>query len=742
MTRNSTDTRDLTRRDALKATGVGLGAGLLATTAATPAAAGTDTSTIDDQFDLSATGRLEAIVVFDDRSSMDRLLDLDLPDGSYEYEVLPMTYTTLSTDQIETVAGWDSVRRVRKNERLEYLNDDSTEITGANAVREDLGYTGESVDVAVIDSGFSGPHPDFEGRIDSNWRWVDDPLGTKDPAWVDVGPDVDTDNLGHGTHCMGIIGGDGEASDGQYAGMAPDTRLSMHMAGQTVYVSYAVAAWDHLLARKDDPGVDFDVDVVSNSYGVARDIDYNPNDPVNVAAWEAFKRDVVVLFAAGNDGPGVDTLSRFAKAPHVVGVAASRDDKHVTEFSSRGRTPDEDRETNYDRKTALRELWKYNAAMAGGERRLDHGEFVGTLGPTGTGSDWHAVETDERADALELVLDLTPDVDGQQVTVTVHEGSKDGEAVAQFGEEVFYQHRSLTVDVDGGTTYWLELQPSTTVQVEYELEWEVDEQFRGEPSNYGPVGLYRPGLVTPGNSVMSTVGPTDSLDALEPDTEEFYTPMTGTSMACPGAAGIAALVVDAARQNGHGVTAVDVILTMEATARDVHTAYTPWNAGTGFVDAKAAVERAAGGDFARFNDVGLVDPDTPTSLSVAGSRSDDGSTFTGGQTDQVDVTVDSLSHAAEVRDAVPGEWSVVEEHSDDVERVEQDGDVQYVYLGSVSPDETAATRTYLVEAPSEITETGEYTFGPATANSAKTDDDWVAFGGTDTNAVVAEDTDV
>lgn len=157
---------------------------------------------------------------------------------------------------------------------------------------------------------------------------------------------------------MGSIGGDGAASDGQYAGMAPDARLSMHMAGQTVYVSYAVAAWDHLLARKDDPDVDFDAAVVSNSYGVARDIDYNPNDPVNVATWEAYRRGMVVAFAAGNDGPGPDTLSRFAKAPHVLCVGATNDEKAVTDFSSRGRTPDEDRITNYGRKTALRELEK------------------------------------------------------------------------------------------------------------------------------------------------------------------------------------------------------------------------------------------------------------------------------------------------------------------------------------------------------------------------------------------------
>ena len=575
---------------------------MLGASGTTPAVA-TSTDIIDDQFDLSATGRVEALVVFDGRPSMSRLLDLSLPDGYHEYAVLPVTYTTLTTDQIETVAGWDSVRRVRANEELDYFNDDATQVTGANAGR-DLGYDGSGVDVAVIDSGFSGPHPDFEGRIDSNWRWVDDPLGEKDPDWVDAGPDVDTDNLGHGTHCMGIIGGDGSDSDGQYAGMAPGCRLSMHMASETVYVSYAVGAWDHVLQRKDDPETDFDAQVVSNSYGVARDIDYNPNDPVNVATWAAYQRDMVVCFAAGNSGPGTDTLSRFAKAPHVLCVGASNDAKSVTAFSSRGRTPDEDRVTNYDRKTALRELSKYHAAVTGEPRALTDGTFTGTLGPTGTGSEFHAVETGARADTLELTLDITPD--GEQISMTVHEGSEDGTEVAKLGEEVVYQHRTLTVDVDGGTTYWVELEPATNVYVDYAVDWESQEQVTGEPSNYGPVGVYRPAVLGPGDSVVSTVGPTDPLDATETDSEAYYSPLTGTSMACPGIAGIATLAIDAAAENGVEVDPIDLVTTLEATAYEASYEYESWNAGAGFVDAEALVRRAASGDWATFADVELT----------------------------------------------------------------------------------------------------------------------------------------
>ncbi|WP_158055302.1 S8 family serine peptidase [Halorussus halophilus] len=730
-----------TRRTALKSVGA---ASLLPFAGVGAASETADKTTIDDQLDLSAAGPQEVLVVFDTQESMSLLDSFDL-DGKHDYENLPISYTALSGDQIRTIAEDDSVRRVKKAEQLTYFNDDAREATGADVVQNELGYDGSSVDVVVIDSGFSGPHPDFDGRLESNWQWVDNPLGTRDADWTNLGANADTDDLGHGTHCAGSIAGDGSASDGQFKGMAPGARISVYSTNETVYLPYAIGAWDHLLGRAADPDDDFDPDVVSNSYGVARDVRYNPNDPLNVATWEAFGRGILPVFAAGNSGPDADTLSRFGKAPHVLCVAATRDDEHVTDFSSRGRTPDEDRETNYDRKDALWNLSRFHAASNRGQYVVDTGTWEGTVGPAAdsstagtdasTESDFYEWVAPNNADTLELTLDISPD--GQQVRVSVRRGSEDGTVVAQMGEEPVYQHRTLETDVEGGTTYYVEVEPMVSVAVEYTIDYESHEQL-GEPTRYRPVGIYRPAIGTPGNAVVSTVGPTDPLDALAPDERAYYTPMSGTSMACPVAAGICTLVIDAARANDYDPHPIEVINTVEATATDSHVSHTPWNIGAGFADAAAAVKRADSGNLANFRDVSLADPDTPTSLSVSGTRSDDGDAFTGGQTNQVDVTVSALSHGAEIRDTIPSEWTVSD--AGDVERVERAGDVKHVYLGNVAPDETSATRTYFAEAPSSTSETGDYAFGPAEANSAKTDDDWVAFGGTDTNTVVAEST--
>lgn len=135
-------------------------------------------------------------------------------------------------------------------------------------------------------------------------------------------------------------------------------------------------------------------------------------------------------------------------------------------------------------------------------------------------------------------------------------------------------------------------------------------------------------------------------------------------------------------------------------------------------------------------------PDGPP-LDLQTTRSDDGSVFTGGQTNEVTLAV-TPDRDAVVRDAVPEEWDVLTDYSDDVERVEHRdlAGVKYVYFEATAPAGEETAYRYLVEAPSDVEETGDYTFGPVQGRPVD-GEAWVAApGSTDTNAVVAEDTDV
>jgi hypothetical protein len=152
-------------------------------------------------------------------------------------------------------------------------------------------------------------------------------------------------------------------------------------------------------------------------------------------------------------------------------------------------------------------------------------------------------------------------------------------------------------------------------------------------------------------------------------------------------------------------------------------------------------------------DAGEV-PDVTTEFSASGSRSDDGAVFTGGQTNQVKVTIEEFEHAEEiaVTDTIPPNWDVDEEYGD----VASYDDGTVTFEGTVTADQvagdSAVTFEYFAEAPDGAAQTGAYGFGPAEATvvtpavpgedtDGELDGDQVDdFGGTDTNIVAGADT--
>ncbi|WP_436344910.1 S8 family peptidase [Natronorubrum sp. FCH18a] len=357
-----------TRRTVLK----GLGAGITGSVALSGTGAALDLgdalegltavgdTLVDETLDLESDVLQEVLVVFESNADVVRLEALTV-EVAVGFDVLPIGYAELPGPLIETVAGWDEVRYISSNYELEYHNDDARGDTNADAVQAGDGletpYTGENVHVAVIDSGIDGLHPDLESTLKANYRYVGVPVVQDEPLWwQDVGS-IDTDRSGHGTHCAGSVGGTGDQSDGEYAGMAPDADLTMYSAGAGgLLIVYIVSAYDDLLRRQREG--EHRIQVVSNSYGPTDDDRaFVPDDPVNVATWHAHEADILPVFSAGNDGPGYGTLNQYAKAPHVLGVAATDDEETVADFSSRGRPRNGSYDAdNYDRATAYENL--------------------------------------------------------------------------------------------------------------------------------------------------------------------------------------------------------------------------------------------------------------------------------------------------------------------------------------------------------------------------------------------------
>lgn len=278
----------------------------------------------------------EVVVTFSDRSQVSRLAAMT--STVRPLNELPMAGAILTSAQVRTVAGWDGVESIYFNAPLKYFNYEAGQITGGHTVHDSLHLKGNGRTVAVIDSGIDGNHPDlqFGQKTIQNVKIAGD-LGLAGAGvTMENVPNTDTSS-GHGTHVAGTVAGTGAASAGDarrpnyYAGIAPQANLIGLGVGEGLNILFALEAFDYALANQKR----YSIDVITNSWGSAAG-PYDPNNPINQASFEAYKRGMVVAFAAGNDGPGDDTLNPYAVVPWVINVGSGTKAGDLSSFSSRG----------------------------------------------------------------------------------------------------------------------------------------------------------------------------------------------------------------------------------------------------------------------------------------------------------------------------------------------------------------------------------------------------------------------
>ncbi|MBV9894350.1 MAG: S8 family peptidase [Chloroflexi bacterium] len=192
------------------------------------------------------------------------------------------------------------------------------------------GDTGKGVTVAVLDSGIANTADAFGTRIKARVDFVD-------PAMPAQG-----DPAGHGTHVAGIVAASRSFPS---PGMAPDASLVsvrvLDPSGSS-RVSTVIRGLEWIIAHKDALGIR----VVTMALGAPASGSYR-EDPLAAAAEMAWRSGLVVVTAAGNDGPAAGTISTPGFDPLVLTVGASDEsgtprttDDVVPSWSSEGPTSD------------------------------------------------------------------------------------------------------------------------------------------------------------------------------------------------------------------------------------------------------------------------------------------------------------------------------------------------------------------------------------------------------------------
>jgi thermitase len=198
----------------------------------------------------------------------------------------------------------------------------------------------EEVVVAVLDTGVDYNHPDLVGnmwvRPASLPPYTDDELGTFNDLNGYNGTDKDTDPMddnGHGTHCAGIIGAEGDNGEGitginQKVQIMPLKFLGRGGFGST---NDAIEAINYAIDRKKN-GVN--VRIISASWGSTA-----KSKALEDTIGAAGEAGILFVAAAGNDGSNNDSRPHYPSnydLPNVISVAALDRNDQLASFSNYG----------------------------------------------------------------------------------------------------------------------------------------------------------------------------------------------------------------------------------------------------------------------------------------------------------------------------------------------------------------------------------------------------------------------
>ena len=169
------------------------------------------------------------------------------------------------------------------------------------------GILGQRMGIAIVDTGLT-MHPDYRSRIIG---WYDALYGKPEPY----------DDNGHGSHVAGIAAGDGTLSRGAFQGIAPQAdligvKVLNHKGNGTIHDIMNGLQW---ILRNQER---LRIRIVNISIGTNDQSSY-PEDCSFVRKvnqlWDA---GIVVIAAAGNQGPGPHTISAPGNSRKIITVGS------------------------------------------------------------------------------------------------------------------------------------------------------------------------------------------------------------------------------------------------------------------------------------------------------------------------------------------------------------------------------------------------------------------------------------
>lgn len=184
----------------------------------------------------------------------------------------------------------------------------SAPFIGAEKVWNEMGFTGQGITVAVIDTGCDYTHPDLAHAFGEykGWDFVDNDA---DPQETPPGPEPEMETA-HGTHVAGTI-----AANGLIKGVAPNVSLLAYRVlgpGGTGYSTDVIAGIERAVLDG--------ADVMNLSLGNSIN---DPDYATSLALDWAMAEGVVAVTSNGNSGPDNWTVGSPSASRRAISVGAT-----------------------------------------------------------------------------------------------------------------------------------------------------------------------------------------------------------------------------------------------------------------------------------------------------------------------------------------------------------------------------------------------------------------------------------
>lgn len=387
---------------------------------------------------------------------------------------------------------------------IQLFLDKSVPFVGTNIPRMD-GIDGTGIKIAVIDTGVDFEHPDLfgwgpDGKVIGGYNFIQE-------------DQLPIDTNGHGTQVAGVI-----AADGEMLGVAPKAKILAYKVSED-----GEGVSSELIIKAIKKAIEDKADIINISLGVNK-----TNSKIDRAVNYALDKEILVVTAAGNDGPELKTIGSPGRNFGSITVGATYNNLTSSLIAT----------LDIDEKP-------YTVIPMVGSTKLEE-PIIGKIISGGYGK-IQDLETIDIKNSI-LIVERGSDVEGELLYFSIKEtnaanaGAKAlivynnvpgiflGELIHEFIESD-YEPRIPVVSID--RKEGLEIKELIKDENKASLHLFYNPDFVAHFSSRGPVSPFyiKPEIVAPGayiNTTQSSIG---------------YNFTSGTSYAAPHVSGAAALLL-------------------------------------------------------------------------------------------------------------------------------------------------------------------------------------------------------